>query len=330
MRISWMLLGLWLALIGAGLAQTAGINLEGYDYPFPVRYQTVSEGVNMAFMVVEPANPANGRTVVLLHGKNFNGAYWEETARWLSSSGYRVVIPDQVGFGKSSKPIDYSYTFAQLAQNTESVLDQVEAGKVTVVAHSMGGMLGMHWALLDPDRLERLILVNPIGLEDWVAKGVPYRGLDDWYSKELATSKESIEKYQRTAYYDGQWNARYARWADLLAAPLGSPDYPRLARVQALTTAMVMSQPVAHRFEQIRPPVWLILGDRDRTALDKDLAPPEVAAELGRYDRLGQEVTARLPRGRLIPLSGLGHLPQVEDFPRFQAALKSALNDKDD
>ena len=323
MRISWILVLLLLST--PTLAQTAGINLEGYDYPFPVRYHTLSENVKMATMVVQPSAAANGRTIVLLHGKNFNGAYWEQTARLLSSQGYQVVIPDQIGFGKSSKPIDYSYTFAQLATNTKAVLDQLKIGKVTVLAHSMGGMLGMHWALLHPDRIERLILVNPIGLEDWTAKGVPYRGLDGWYSKELATTPESIEKYQRTFYYDGKWNDQYARWANLLAAPIGSPDYPRIARVAALTTAMVMSQPVAHRFEQLNVPVWLILGERDRTALDKDLAPPAVAAELGRYDRLGQEVVARLPQGHLIPLPGLGHLPQVEDFARFQTALDQAL-----
>lgn len=323
---TFLFLALVLSLSSApAVGQTTGIHLEGYDYPFPVQRHRLSDDVSMAFMLVEPGARANGRSVVLLHGKNFNGAYWEETARLLASLGYRVVVPDQIGFGKSSKPLDYSYTFAQLARNSESLLDSLGIDKVTVIGHSMGGMLAVHWSLLHPERLDRLILVNPIGLEDWLSKGVTYRGLDGWYTKELATTRESIEQYQRKFYYDGQWNERFARWANLLAAPLASPDYPHLARVQARTTAMLMSQPVAHRFEQVRVPVWLILGERDRTAPDKDLAPPAAAAELGRYDRLGSEVVARLPQGRLLSLPGLGHLPQIEDFPRFREALLESL-----
>lgn len=318
---------LTLLLTATALGQTTGINLEGYDYPFrEQKFQLPDSSLSMTYMLVEPSGAPSGRTAVLLHGKNFNGAYWESTANLLASQGFRVLIPDQIGFGKSSKPIDYSYTFAQLVSNTRALVQELELGKVTVIGHSMGGMLAMHWALLAPEDMEQLILLNPIGLEDWNAKGVPYRGIEGWYSRELKTTAEAIITYQKNFYYDGKWNPRYARWANLLAAPLSSPDYPRLARVQALTTAMIVSQPVAHRFDQIQVPTTLILGLRDRTALDKDLAPPAVAQELGRYDRLGEEVKSQIPNARLIPLDDLGHLPQVEDFPRFEKALLDSLH----
>ncbi len=320
---------LCLSLAGPLLADPEGINLEGYDYPFPVTYhqlEGLGEPLRMAVMVVEPVGAPNGKTAVLLHGKNFNGAYWETTAKALAERGFRVVIPDQIGFGKSSKPTEYSYTFAQLAKNTREALHAVDAHKkVTVIAHSMGGMLAVHWGLLFPEDFEQLILVNPIGLEDWTEKGVPYRGLQGWYEKELKTTPESIQTYQKRFYYDGQWTPEFARWADLLAAPIGSPDYSRIAKVQALTTAMVMSQPVVRKFHTLQVPTTLILGERDRTALDKDLAPKEIADTLGRYDLLGSEIVQRLRKGRLIPLEGLGHLPHIEDFPRFQAALWDAL-----
>lgn len=327
LRIALTIL-LWLTVSSSAGAQQYGINLEGYDYPFTVEFHPLpSPGgpLKMAYMTVPPEGAANGKTAVLLHGKNFNGAYWETTARALSRDGYRIVIPDQIGFGKSSKPTEYSYTFAQLIENTRSLLRSLGTGKVTVVAHSMGGMMAMHWALIAPEDMDRLILVNPIGLEDPIAKGVPYRGLNGWNERELKTTAESIETYQKTFYYDGQWKPEFARWASLLAAPIGSPDYPRLALVQALTASMIASQPVAHRFEQIKVPTTLIVGQRDRTALDKDLASPQLAATLGRYDLLGAEAAGRIPGGRLIALPGLGHLPQIEDFPRFSAALQDAL-----
>lgn len=321
---------LWLAAWSLAVAEERGINLEGYAYPFPVKFHALpapSGSLKMAYMDIQPTSTPNGRTVVLLHGKNFNGAYWQATAQELAGAGYRVVIPDQIGFGKSSKPETYSYTFAQLVSNTRGLLQTLGAERVTVVAHSMGGMMALHWALLAPSDMERLVLINPIGLEDWTAKGVPYRGLAGWYDRELKTTPESIETYQKSFYYDGQWKPEFARWAEPLAAPIGSPDYPRLALVQAQTAAMIVSQPVAHRFAEIRVPTRLIIGERDRTALDKDLAPAEVAAGLGRYDLLGPQVAGKIPGARLFALPGLGHLPQVEDFPRFVTALRDALAD---
>ncbi len=46
----------------------------------------------------------NGKSIMLLHGKNFNGAYWKTTIDALAKEGYRLIVPDQVRFGKSSKP----------------------------------------------------------------------------------------------------------------------------------------------------------------------------------------------------------------------------------
>ena len=153
-------------------------------------------------MDVQPTKP-NGKTVVLLHGKNFCGAYWDSTAADLSNNGYRVIIPDQIGFGKSSKPACFQYSFQQLAQNTKALLDTLQINKAAILGHSMGGMLAARFALLYPQVTEKLILENPIGLEDWKVK-VPYRSLDQWYKAELQQSYEKIKQYMMDSYYAGQ------------------------------------------------------------------------------------------------------------------------------
>jgi pimeloyl-ACP methyl ester carboxylesterase len=130
--------------------------------------------------------------VVLLHGKNFCGATWEGTIKALSEAGYRVVTPDQIGFCKSSKPSQYQFSFHQLAVNTRALLESLEIGKITVMGHSMGGMLAIRYALLFPEQVEQLVLVNPIGLEDWKALGIPYRTVDAWYERELKVNAEGI------------------------------------------------------------------------------------------------------------------------------------------
>ena len=311
---------------GATSLKPLGINLEGYDYAYPVDYFALGDDLQMAYVLLEPTANSRGETMVLLHGKNFNAAYWEQTARWLQSQGYRVVLVDQLGFGKSSKPTNYPYTFQQLIKNTENLLDAVGVEEYSLLGHGMGGMMALHWAHKAPVGLNQTIVVNPLGLEDWMAEGVPYRGFEAWYDRELKKNYQGIKDYQQESYYDGRWNDEFARWAELLARPTLSPDYPQLANVQAQTYAMVASEPIAGRWSEIPGEVVLIIGDRDRTALGKDLVSEDLKARLGRYDSLGLEVAEALPRGRLIPLSGLGHLPHIESWSRFQEALSEALS----
>ena len=70
----------------------------------------------------------------------------------------------------------------------------------------------------DPDALSRLVLVNPIGLEDWRAKGVPNATVDQLYATERKTTRDSIKAYQQSTYYAGGWSPRYDRWVDMLAS----------------------------------------------------------------------------------------------------------------
>ena len=96
--------------------------------------------LHMSYLDVGPQAP-NGRTVVLLHGKNFCAGTWENTIRALTQAGYRVIAPDQVGFCKSSKPAGYQYSFQQLAANTHALLEHLGVRRVILLGHSTGGML---------------------------------------------------------------------------------------------------------------------------------------------------------------------------------------------
>jgi len=145
-----------------------GIGLEGFAYPYPVSMLPLNndgEQVWMAYMDVAPAQP-NGRIVVLLHGRNFPSSYWAPVIGTLNDAGYRVVVPDQIGFGKSSKP-QGDLHFDTLARNTVALLDRLQIARADIVAHSLGGMLGVRIARAYPDRVGHLLLAAPIGLEDY-------------------------------------------------------------------------------------------------------------------------------------------------------------------
>jgi len=309
-----------------GTVRPYGINLEKYEYPFPVHFyhfQNQQQTLRMAYMDVQPDTP-NGHTVVLLHGKNFNGAYWERTANDLIKEGFRVIMPDQVGFGKSTKPAHYYFSFHQLAANTRQLLKSLDIKKSSILGHSMGGMLATRYALMYPQHTESLILVNPIGLEDWKRK-VPYTSIDQWYKSELGKSYKLIRQYQLESYYDGDWKPQYNEWVEILAGMTRSPHYARLAWNQALAYEMIFTQPVCYEFELIEPKTLLIIGVRDRTALGTGLVSDEVRATLGRYDQLGEKTHERIPDSELIELEGIGHLPHIEAYDRFIAPLKTFL-----
>lgn len=305
-----------------------GAQLEGFEYPYPLQrfeFESQQQTLSMGYMDIAPHGAANGRTAVLLHGKNFCGATWESTIRTLADAGYRVIAPDQIGFCSSSKPRGYQFSFGQLASNTDALLASLQIEKAIIIGHSMGGMLAARYALEHPGRAEQLVMINPLGLEDWQAKGVPYVSIDQLYQSQLRTSVEGIKAYQLKYYYNGVWKPEYDRWVDMLYGMYTGPGREIVAWNQAQTAEMLLNQPIVHLFPRLTTPTLLMIGGMDRTAPGAYLAPPEVAAELGNYPELGRKTVATLPNATLVEFPELGHSPQVEAPARFHEALLSGL-----
>ena len=306
-----------------------GPNLERFEYPHPVerfRFESQGQALIMAYMDIAPKKP-NGKTAVLMHGKNFCGATWDKTILALSEAGYRVVVPDQIGFCKSDKPAAYQFSLHQLAANTHALLAQLKVDRPYVVGHSMGGMLAARYALMYGQQTAGLAMVNPIGLEDWKQLGVPYRTIDQWYASELKANFAGMKKYQQATYYAGQLRDDYDKWVNMAAGMLQGEGRERVAWNQALTYDMIHTQPVVHEFGPIAAPTILLIGERDNTAPGKDGAPPEVAKKLGNYPVLGPKTAKAIPGAKLVEFPELGHSPQVQDPKRFNASLVQALGE---
>lgn len=308
-----------------GYTKPLGIALEEWPYPWPVRFLDLDlEGKTerMAFMDILPTGQANGRTVTLFHGKNFFGAYWEGTARALSAAGYRVVIPDQIGFGKSSKP-DIVYSFDLLAANTARLLDELGVRETALVGHSMGGMLAVRFIRNYPERTTHLVLENPIGLEDYRLK-VPPRPTDALVANEMNQTETQIRAFLKG--YPAHWVPEvFERFVEARSRIRLSGEFPRWARSAALTYQMVYQQPVRYEFPLIRKPTLLVIGQADRTALGKDAVSEEVKATLGLYPELGRAAARDIPGALLIELEDIGHIPHLEVPDRFHTDLLEFL-----
>lgn len=305
------------------------IMLTNYEYPFKVDYlhfNNQQQALKMAYMDIQPQEN-NGKVVLLMHGKNFNGAYWKTTIDELTGEGYRVIVPDQIGFGKSSKPIGYQFTFQQLAQNTKELLEHLSIDKISLLGHSMGGMLATRFTLMYPDKVEKLILENPIGLEDWKVVS-PYTSVDEHYKNELQANYESTKAYQLAFYYDNNWKPEYDEWVYLLTGWVEHAEYPTVAWNNAQTADMIFTQPVLYEFSNIKAPTLLIIGTRDRTAIGKNNVKDEsIREKMGQYQFLGKATQNRIHGSILVELDNIGHLPHIEAFDLFINPLIEFLKD---
>lgn len=326
-----LLLGLCvLACAAAASAQESateplGATMEGFAYPFPVRYLPLTmEGrpVQMAYMDVAPAGAANGRTALLLHGRNFGGYYWARTIRFLSDAGFRVVVPDQIGFGKSSKP-DLGLSFHAGADQTRQLLDKLGVDKVTLIAHSMGSMFGARFTLMFPQRVERLVLECPIGLEDYRLK-VPYASKDELAREAATMTREAIDRFYRG--YFVTWKPEYQVFGDVAWRWMLGPDADRLARVAAHTYQMAYEQPVVYELPFVRSRTLVIGGEKDRSAIGRNRVSPQVRDSLGRFADLVPAAVKSMPDARGVLIEDVGHIPHLEATDRFHALLTDFLS----
>src|SRR5258705_11233756 len=268
-------LGLSLLLSSLALAaEPYGIGLEGFAYPYPVAMLAVpgeGEALRLAYMDVKPAGTANGRVIVLLHGRNFPSSYWEPTIKALAGAGYRIVVPDQVGFGKSSKPTA-PLSFDLLARHTLALIDSLGLGKVDIVAHSMGGMLAVRFARAYPDRLNRLVMAAPIGLEDYRNFVPPVeterliadedRLTPDAYRRQLVTNYSlTLPPEDITPFIKARMRIK------------DSAEYPRWLRAFVNSYQMIYSHLDLDDVQLVPQPVLFIIGAYDHKAPGRDDPP---------------------------------------------------------
>ena len=302
-----------------------GIDLEGFAYPYPVKLLPLvndGEQVRMAYMDVAPAQP-NGRIVVLLHGRNFPSSYWAPVIKTLNEAGFRVVVPDQIGFGKSSKPSGELH-FDMLARNTMALLDALQIPKADIVAHSLGGMLAVRIARAYPDRINHLVLTAPIGLEDYriFVPPIPTEKIlenedkltAEGYRKQLETNYSlKLPPEQVTPFIEQRFNIK------------GSAEYPRWLRAFVSSGQMIYREPVVHEIPLISQPTLFIMGADDHNAPGRPNAPEALRGKMGQNAELAKSLASLMPDARAEVIPDTGHLVFLEAPARYNELLLDFL-----
>ena len=302
-----------------------GIGLEGWPYPAPVRWYACTAGgqpLRMAYMDVAPTKASRNKTVVLLHGKSFDSSYWAGPIKDLSGAGYRVIVPDQIGFHKSSKP-DLTYTLDLLAELTLNLLGAQQIGKFSLIGHSTGGLLAVRLAAAFPDKVERLFLEDPVGLVDY-HRYIPAQSLDTLILAEHRRTVANQRVFMRQ-FFPVLAPAAMEPFVEWRMRVVLSGEYERFCKASALTYQMIYREPVRDQIDDIKAPTLVIVGEKDTANPLRHFAVPDMAAKMPDIPAAAAEAVKNLRKGSLVSVPGVGHVPHLEAPDAFRSALLAFL-----
>jgi pimeloyl-ACP methyl ester carboxylesterase len=239
---------------------------------------------------------------------NFGGFYFAGPIDVLRKEGFRVVVPDQIGFGRSSKPI-MPYNFHDMALNSRKLLQTLGVTKVTVIGHSMGGMLAARFSASFPDITERTVIYDPIGLTDPRYER-PWRSADDAYKATMAQSNDQrwqgfYANIRRYFPSPGAWKPEYEQYVRILYAPTLGGDWPRLAMVRSIYQQILYLDPVVYDWPKIKSKTLVIGGEKDGAD----------------FPKLARHIADTIPGAELVIIPNAGHVPHLEVPGLFYPAL---------
>ena len=303
-----------------------GIGLEGWTYPAPVHWLQCAAGgqpnQRMAYMDIAPVGPSKARTVVLLHGKNFDSSYWAGPIKDLTEAGYRVIVPDQIGFNKSSKP-DITYSFDMLAQLTVSLLSGMQIGQASIIGHSTGGMLAVRLAAAYPDHVDKLVLEDPVGLVDY-RRFIQPQMTETLVADERRRTVSSYRTFMKS-FFPILPATQIEPFVEWRMRVMQSAEYERFCKATALTYQMIYREPVRDEYGDIRAPTLLIVGARDQSAPLRHYGNPDAIASMPAIPIAAQAAVKDLRKGTLLTVPDVGHVPHLEAPDTFRKAVLDFL-----
>jgi pimeloyl-ACP methyl ester carboxylesterase len=276
-------------------------------------------------MLVQESGPANAPAVMLVHGTGTWSEIWRETIDALSAD-YHVIAVDLPPFGYSEKPLHASaYTREKQAARLIHVIDALHLQHVTLVGHSVGARPVVEAALRAPGRFSRLILVDPaLGFKansdpvqfeqnhpsDLVRKIfenplartalISSYGTNPLFMKQMfstfVSKKDAVTQHRLDVIEKPMvvkdTTAAYGAWLSMLT----------VARDESLSSDFA-------NLRNLKMPVQIIWGSTDTVTPIWQ----------------GNKLEALIPHAKLYVIEGVGHIPYIEDPPRFIAALRAAL-----
>ena len=236
-------------------------------YPFDSHFLDIG-GLKYHYL-----DEGEGDPVVAVHGNPTWSFYYRELVKELRGD-HRVVAPDHIGCGLSDKPGDdrYPYTLSRRVEDFSRLMDELGLDGVNLVVHDWGGMISLAWAVQNPERVKRLVILNtaafplpeskPFPWQLWLVRDTPIgplmvRGLNAFSrgASHVACTRKKLSKTMRDAYC-----APYDSWTDRIATLRFVQDIP----LRPDDSGYDIVSDTAARLEVFRDrPVLICWGDKD-------------------------------------------------------------------
>ena len=242
----------------------------------------------------------SGPTVILLHGLGGSSEVWQFNLTALAEK-YHVVVPDQIGFGKSDKPL-VNYRIRTYVDFLDQFCKQLKIERASLVGNSMGGWIATAFTAAFPDRVDKLVLVDAAGY-------APPKDIDTRTFYALnPTTREGTRVLLGKVFYNKLFQTD-AAVEQAIASRLAAGDGYTINRI---TESIIRGEDfLDDAVKTIKRPTLIIWGRQDGLV---------ALAE-------GEHFNKDIAGSKLVVIDQCGHMPQIEKPAEFNAAVLKFLGD---
>ena len=259
--------------------------------------------VNGVEVYYRESGNVNNPTLFFIHGFLGSSYDWIEMIRYYDDN-YHVIAIDLPGFGASEKSIEYNYARENQANTVIELIKSLQLNEVTLVGHSMGGMISLMSAYKEPELIKELVLIGSAGLETGGSPSALPLFVYDYVVNNYYIQRTLFN----TAYSPSEVEA------GLVTDQMFKEMYYYTSKIPAQVLAKFSTDAdggyLNDKFESIVQPTLLLWGSDDGF----------VSVENGYI------MDQRLPNSTLAVIDQAGHLPFDTVLPEVIALINDFLN----
>ena len=284
---------------------------ESLKYKFPTKKVALSSGQSVAYV----DEGKGSETIIFIHGLGSYLPAWEKNIESLKSN-YRTIALDLPGYGKSSKE-NVQVSMDAYAKTVLELMDKLKIKKATLAGHSMGGQIAITAALQAPERVSKLILAAPAGLETFTDQQKQVF--------KVTVTPESVQKTtpeQTAANYKINFHkmpAEAQHMVDERLLIMKSEQFDDYSKAVAASVAAMVDEPVYQKLPQLHMPALIVFGENDALIPNRYFNPnltPKAVAETGKE---------RIPNSQVVMIPEAGHFLQYEQPAAFNKAVQEFM-----
>jgi len=284
------------------------IEFSDFDYGFPTK--KVLENPSISYL-----DEGTGKqTIVLVHGLASNAGFWRYNIPELAKR-YRVIAVDLPGYGKSQKDY-YLYNMSFFADQIKRLVDELKIDKFIYVGHSMGGQIGINFAMRFPERLDKLILASPAGFEEFE------QGEGDWLRSVMTvagvkkTTEEGTRRNLSMNFYT--WNDKWEWMVEERVRMAKAKEFDDFSYAVVRSVNGMLDEPTWDKLDKISTPTLVIYGKYDGLIPNPYLNPSATADVFEAGAKTMKNCT-------LHQIDNCGHMLQIEHPDEFNETVLNYL-----